>query len=174
MRIAAMGGEIPFKKVILSGELNAATADFLKGDFFTLASCLGLKGNGSSYHFPISLLSRTCDWDLRMVGMGTFRGAALAVPGDVSVPVGLSQPARDQGVYTLTLKRLAPVEGAHLLSVVVFSPSDAQVLGHLTIRVDPARENSAQPTTLEIPLNKRSGSDVRVQAYWDQTPMTIQ
>ncbi len=78
--IAAMGGSIPFDYARFSFEIN----DDLKTvneEFFMIAKCLGLKGNGDSYTFSPNLIVETCDYKLRVIAAGRFRTDAYqAVP----------------------------------------------------------------------------------------------
>jgi hypothetical protein len=69
--LAAMGGQIPFKPFEISMQLSE-NGQFSRGQVNSVSSCLGMKGSGSSYSFPASLINRVCDPYLNVIGLGTF------------------------------------------------------------------------------------------------------
>ena len=71
-KIAAMGGSIPFDYARFSFEINEDLKT-TNEEFFMVAKCLELKGNGDSYTFSPNLIVETCDYKLRVIAAGRFR-----------------------------------------------------------------------------------------------------
>jgi hypothetical protein len=79
-RLSAMGGVIPFKEVDLFAGLDSQ-GNLREAQLRAVASCLGMQGNGSSYHFPWSIVDQLCDPYLRMIGYVVLRSELLADNG---------------------------------------------------------------------------------------------
>jgi outer membrane protein assembly factor BamB/phosphatidylglycerophosphate synthase len=70
---SAMGGTIPMEDFRVFGRADAAEpGGRMQLDYFARASCLGVRGNGSSYSFPDDLVNQLCDAsvEIKMVGAG--------------------------------------------------------------------------------------------------------
>ena len=57
--LSAMGGTIPCKKIIISGEISGGE---IKGAIFAVVNGLKLKGNLTKYQLPWNLCDKICDW----------------------------------------------------------------------------------------------------------------
>ena len=123
--ISAMGGEMPFTPFIFTGTFNPEE-NSLKGQFNTTTSCLKIKGNGSSYNFPMSLLNQVCDPWMRALGMGSFEGSRI-VERPVSVNVTqYHQPSSSE--IELSLQFPNAVSGDHLITLVQYDPRKLSVV----------------------------------------------
>jgi outer membrane protein assembly factor BamB len=69
-KISAMGGTIPFELARFS--LQFDHEKFFNQEFFMIAKCLKLQGNGASYSFSPTLIMETCDSSLRLIAAGRF------------------------------------------------------------------------------------------------------
>ena len=74
-KIAAMGGTIPFDSARFTVNLLKVNNELkgAAGEFFMMAKCLKLKGNGSNYTFSPALITETCDHKLRIISTGKFK-----------------------------------------------------------------------------------------------------
>ena len=71
--MAAMGGSIPFKEATFSAVLGESKATE-QGQLVTVSPCMKIKGNGSSFQFPLSVIDDTCDHKLNLIAVGKFEG----------------------------------------------------------------------------------------------------
>ena len=123
--ISAMGGEMPFTPFIFTGSFDP-TEETLRGQFNTTTSCLKIKGNGSSYTFPMSLLNQVCDPWLRALGMGSFEGSKITEKTVAVHAVHLNQSS-SSGVE-VGLQFPTSLSGEHLVTLVQYDPRKMNVL----------------------------------------------
>ncbi|MGV3526494.1 MAG: PQQ-binding-like beta-propeller repeat protein [Candidatus Sericytochromatia bacterium] len=142
--ISAMGGTIPFERFQMG--LEARPDGQLDNQFAASTSCLGVRGNASSYQFPLSLVHRLCNARLQLHAGGTaFQTRALSL-----APAGRSlRGLKTTDAYaevTLDLPVLAPQLTPALLSVVGWEPATGRLCqsGHAVL---PAAAQS-----LRVPL----------------------
>lgn len=74
--ISAMGGTIPFDRVTMTARADVKRG-LVDGELLASAPLWGLKGNGSSFSFPMGLLNEVADHGLRVVAQGTFDNAPI-------------------------------------------------------------------------------------------------
>lgn len=173
MRIAAMGGEIPFKEVRFTGTLDGEE-NFSAANFFVMASCLGLKGNNSSYSFPMSLLSLACDYDLRLIGTGTFAGSRLEIPQASGASLAaLKWDGTNTAQVTLREEAGAALPTDALLSLIQYDPQAVEVTRMAVTRVESGCYKAGLCTVDVSLLNqgRRAGGGDRLQLYLGQTPL---
>jgi outer membrane protein assembly factor BamB len=70
-RLAAMGGDIGFERFLLTGRLTNE-GPLVDAAFHAQASCLGIRGNASSFSFPQRLVNEVCDFRLAVIAEGTL------------------------------------------------------------------------------------------------------
>ncbi|MDC0254272.1 PQQ-binding-like beta-propeller repeat protein [Bacteriovoracales bacterium] len=126
--IAAMGGEIPFNKMIFAG--TSSNMKINHGEFYATAACYKIKGNDSSYSFPYELINQVCDNFLRMKGLGEFKSRwTPEVDPNVSIEASLVdfQLKKRKMQLSLTLEGTHNL-GDHLLGFVFYDPDTMEIL----------------------------------------------
>jgi len=139
-KISAMGGTISFDLARFTMRFDDER--FYNQEFFMIAKCLNLKGNGANYSFSPTLIVETCDSRLRLIAAGRFETNAI----EYQLPVDY---------------RLSEIK-PKLFKLNVSFPKEAEVV--VTImdnkQVKHIKMTSAQSTTNEIHFSKTA--DTRV------------
>jgi outer membrane protein assembly factor BamB len=169
MTLAAMGGEIPFKKAAFSADFSPDHG-FANAGFFLVSQCTDIRGNGSSYSFAYSLINQLCDFELRMIGLGTFESKNIPVP---SRPAGMNFHgiSLNEKFATVTLSPPSDTQ-AHLISVVRYRPEEAMGILYGVVATDPKNPSKAISLPLKAAVEEAEiDSGDRIQVYFDQTPV---
>jgi outer membrane protein assembly factor BamB len=170
MTLAAMGGEIPFKKAAFSADF-AEDHGFSNAGFFLVAQCTSIRGNGASYSFAYSLINQLCDYGLRMIGLGTFTSRVMRVPSN---PEGMNfRGIKMEDKQSTVFLSSASDSKAHLVSVVRYQPEAAIGTFYGVVAVGPTQEGHNE---VSVPMNEvTDGAELssadRVQIYFDQAPV---
>lgn len=157
--MAAMGGTIPFKDFRLA--LRDQDGQLLANQFQATASCLEVKGNGSGYQFPLSLVHKLCNQQLDLLASGTalhgralpptppaWRLRALNRVDPRSVHLSLSGAAQPQALITVVA--LDAAGQPHGLASQV-APLEAET--ELTLHLDIPAAGSLRVFVDDHPLN---------------------
>jgi outer membrane protein assembly factor BamB len=149
--LAAMGGAAQFDRALFVGRLGD-DGTLNRAEFFVLTPCLNLKGNGSSYVFPMALIDATCDSQLRLVGIGKFESPRVPA-ADKALAVSLgTQGVKVKGA-DLTVNLSAPAKTwtvDRLLTYVEYDPEAPAIVTSRFERI-PARADGASTITVRIP-----------------------
>ncbi len=165
MTIAAMGGTIPFKMATFAGSLDKF-GDFSYGEFFTSSSCLDIKGNGTSYSFPLELIAQVCDSQLRLTCLGTFKGKALPIPSASTLGMkveSVSISSTNEALVTFSSAPKAPV----LVSVVRYSLEQVEPTGFAVATI---KEGKSIQLVLQKTAIAPSVSDI-VEVFVNEVPV---
>jgi len=160
MSIAAMGGAMTFKEAQFSGVL-AESGRIEKGGFFVNSSCLDIKGNGTSYQFPLTLVSWICNSRLHVVGLGPLEGQELDSP---VLPEGLTAVlAQDQRSILVKdpLKKLSR-EAHHLVNFVEYDPSSVKVHRSKATELLPSCWSNIEECKIDLPTGSSPKGAQRV------------
>jgi len=75
LELSAMGGTIPFKNAVFSGEIE--NGEINNGMFFAKINCFKIKGNSKSYNLPFNIINEVCGRDFNMTVLASFFGANI-------------------------------------------------------------------------------------------------
>ena len=76
-KLSAMGGTIPVKKFRAFFEIDEAN-NKVRGIFWGLSNCLGIKGNGKNYKFSFDIINQLCDLYMQLQIVGIFSGYCVS------------------------------------------------------------------------------------------------
>lgn len=84
--ISVMGGTIPYNifNTYMAVDENDLSLDC---DFYTVASCLNIKGNGKKYEFSGDIVNKICNPLLNIISVGNFRGQNIKLKNEKNVKV---------------------------------------------------------------------------------------
>ncbi|MFZ9596359.1 MAG: PQQ-binding-like beta-propeller repeat protein [Bdellovibrionia bacterium] len=126
LTFAAMGGKIPFQSFQFALGVDSQGKGS-NGEMRFSASALGIRGSGSQYQFPSSLLNRVCDPWLNIVGLGSFssKPIELAQKASVQLITPLNSPILRLSMRFFTRSEtLLP----HLITLVQYDPITTRLI----------------------------------------------
>jgi len=74
LQLSAMGGTIPFKNAIFSGEIENGKVN--NGMFFAKINCFKIKGNSKNYNLPFNIINEICGRDFNITVLASFSGTS--------------------------------------------------------------------------------------------------
>jgi outer membrane protein assembly factor BamB len=124
--ISAMGGELKFSRFQLAATIGEGGIP-AGNELLASASCLSLRANGSSYHFPMSLIDQLCDPWLRMIGYVNAEAAPLPAELLAASPVRATLSRGRE--WSLALSG-APGDAKtpHLAAVILYDSATSEIL----------------------------------------------
>ncbi|HAZ14759.1 MAG: hypothetical protein A2X86_10510 [Bdellovibrionales bacterium GWA2_49_15] len=161
LKLSAMGGTIAFKRISLRGQLPAFESK-KNLQFYSEASCLGLKGNGTNYKFPLKLINKVCGPTLQMRGMGEM-GLQHFTPA-TSPDLFLNDGLRAQlsvGKEKVKVELTRPVTRKSVLGVVLLDKSN-ELLTYSAVEV---KENERSKELAFKPRDLKKA--VRIMLFMD-------
>jgi hypothetical protein len=125
-RMSAMGGDIPFDDMELLAGIDVQ-GNLREGELRAVASCLKVKGNGNSYHFPWSIVNQVCDPFLRMIGYVVFGAEPLEAAPSSALLASWLPAGRGDGRVQLSGLGALPAQD-YLLTAVLYEAGSKRIL----------------------------------------------
>lgn len=145
-RLAAMGAEIPFEPIRMSGRM---TADRLvDGHLHATAPVLGIRGNGSSrLGLSWTAVDDLADSWLRLQAVGSVEGQRLL---STRVELEVNDPPEWVGRETMrvTVRARQALEGEHLLTVMALDVDGGRILRVAAAKLGPLAAGAARTLTV--------------------------
>ena len=187
LKLSGMGGEIPMDTFHFTLAPKPGSQEFFTGQFDATASCTKIKGNGSTYKFPDSLVNQICDYALRMIGVGSFQ-AQLMTQNTIKNPLSGDlihteiESSEKQVRLRLHLPHDVAVQDGHLITLVQYDAQKSEILTHETTLLNPKDINANGewehsfniPSSRECFRNRHEPLETgpQVQFFLDSEPLT--
>lgn len=119
--LSVMGGTLPFHTFQTFMKVNDDYS--LSCDYYCVASCLSIKGNGEDYQFSPEIVNQLCNPMLNVISVGSFKGKYTSI-SDIDDDIGEVFIQAD--FFTVVLKDHVS-QKMNIISIVEYNQSDSKL-----------------------------------------------
>jgi outer membrane protein assembly factor BamB len=168
--LAAMGADIPFDPIRLSGRLTATGIE--GGQVHATAPLLEIHGNGASYQgLSWSALFDLADPSLRLQAFGSLSGARLPAP---AVPVLCSGTRWSGSDLEVTLDRAASAGDDHIMTALLIDEARGAIVEQASAKLPAGAAGRAEKLVLHgLDGARAAGGKVSLRLYFDGEPIPL-
>ncbi len=130
VKLSAMGGTIDFNFMTVRGKIPDFES-MVRNTFYCQTSCLSIKGNGSSYQFPMKLVNRICGPTLKLKAIGEMDMYHYTKKTTPQMFPKVVEKSHSNKEGNLTIKVSSPLVDT-IISLVVYEKESGKIIQHTT------------------------------------------